>query len=152
MSQDTNNNSRETSVFDTFSTALEVKALDIDNSWIEEIREWSDTFDMLGYETPNDKEVSRIQKLEVLEIIEVEVTGLDEQEYRRIYRINYSSNELTYLTGHVEINFHGINSSDLTNNMDHLTNLTKLFINRYELRELPQSLGQLSNLTGLFIA
>ena len=75
MSQDTNNKSQEIFVFDTFSTALEVKALDIDTGWIEEIREWADTFDMLGYETPHDKEVSCIRKLEILEVIEVEVTG-----------------------------------------------------------------------------
>lgn len=59
MSQDTNNKSQEISVFDTFSTALEVKALDIDNGWIEEIREWADTFDMLGYETPHDNSAMR---------------------------------------------------------------------------------------------
>lgn len=67
----------------------------------------------------------------------MEVTGLDEREYKRIYRINYSSNKLAYLTSHVEINFHGINSSDLSNNMDRLTNLTKLFIKpRFSQRHL----------------
>jgi len=38
-----------------------------------------------------------------LEILEVEVTGLDEPETKNVYRVDYIPDELTYLTNLVEI-------------------------------------------------
>lgn len=114
-------------------TERKASQLALDDTWIQKIWRWADSFDINDEAIPRDKKA-----LLALKSIVLEAQGFTE--------LPESIGQLSYIDT-LELNYNQLKA--LPESIVQLQNLLQLGLNGNSLKALPESIGQLSNLTQL---